>query len=137
MNISEFMEKDHDRLDGIYQTFREARSDQTKARSLFNEFMAGLKRHIAWEEEILFPLFENKTGMRDAGPTAVMKTEHREIEKLLQRILDAIMEETSPLENSLLDVLSNHNQKEETILYPWMDNFLDEKEKENAFGRMV
>lgn len=137
VKIAEFMKRDHDRLDGIFQAFREARTDHLRARSLFNDLAAGLKRHIAWEEEILFELFKNKTGMHNGGPTEVLRIEHREIEMLLQNILKSITEETGDMENMLLAVLSRHNHKEELILYPWMDSFLDEKEKEDAFRRMV
>jgi len=137
MGISEFMEKDHDRLDAIFQEFQRTRDDRGRAGSLFNEFAGGLKRHIRWEEELLFPLFENKTGMRNSGPTMVMRMEHREIEKLLQNISDAIAGDTAHWEHSLLEVLSTHNQKEETILYPWMDRSLSEKEREDVFTKMV
>ena len=45
--------------------------------SLFSQFDTGVRAHIAWEEEILFPPFEEKTGMR---------MEHQQIKQLLQTI---------------------------------------------------
>jgi len=79
-SISEFMEQDHDRLDDLYNQFKKLKtSDQSKAKDIFSEFKTNLQKHILWEEEILFPLFENKTGMSGTGPTAVMKMEHRKI----------------------------------------------------------
>jgi regulator of cell morphogenesis and NO signaling len=42
----------------------------------FEEFKAGLEQHIVWEEEILFPSFEQKFGL-PGGPTEVMRWEHR------------------------------------------------------------
>ena len=64
--VLEFMGKDHDRLDKIFKEFREVKTnDRAKLIPLFHDFKTGLQRHIVWEEEILFPVFEDETGMRD------------------------------------------------------------------------
>ena len=82
--IFDFMSKDHDRLDNIFEQFKKAsESDISSARGLFLAFKAGLEVHIAREEDILFPIFERETGMRDSGPTAVMRMEHRQIKNFL------------------------------------------------------
>lgn len=139
-NVMEFMSKDHDRLDGLFQEFRNLKDrDFSKAENLFTEFKSGLERHIAWEEEILFPIFETKTGMYDSGPTAVMRSEHRQIKEYLGQIRQKIVNQdtkTEELENGLVEVLTAHNLKEENILYPWIDNSVTEKEREEAFVRM-
>src|SRR5579884_3385315 len=60
---------DHDRLDELLETYRRLkRVDFDQAKQAFREFKFGLQRHIIWEETVLFPLFEEKTGMRDRGP---------------------------------------------------------------------
>ncbi|MDE2291134.1 MAG: hemerythrin domain-containing protein [Elusimicrobia bacterium] len=91
------------------------------------EFLTGLSRHIVWEEEVLFPLFEEKTGMT-GGPTQVMRTEHRWIKDRL----DAVHEKVRAADpgsdgevEALLAVLGQHNMKEENILYPAIDAQLD------------
>ncbi|MEK6525701.1 MAG: hemerythrin domain-containing protein, partial [Nitrospirota bacterium] len=114
-------------------------SDLGKAKHFFSEFKRGLQRHIVWEEEILFPLFEHRTGMEDRGPTAVMRTEHRQIKDFLEQIHDRIAKgetNTDEFERGLLTVLSAHNQKEETILYPWIDQSLSEQEAKETLARM-
>lgn len=134
-----FMGEDHDRLDGIFKEFKSAKNtDKNKARSLFHEFKVGLQRHIVWEEEILFPLFENKTGMHDTGPTAVMRMEHKKIKDFLERIHSSLGKniQTKGLEDGLIEVLTEHNNKEESILYPWIDDFVGEGGKEEAFAKM-
>ena len=138
--IMNFMAKDHDRLDSLFSKFRNLRSnDAIKAKSLFHEFKIGLQRHIVWEEELLFPLFEEKTGM-DSGPTEVMREEHRQIKGFLEKIHHEILANTNKeikqLENELLEVLTNHNQKEEGILYPWIDNSASETEIKDVFMKM-
>jgi len=139
-NILEFMEKDHDRLDEVFDEFRNMRStDITKARPLFHDFKIGLQRHIVWEEEILFPIFENKTGMHDTGPSVVMRMEHRKIKDFLEKIHDSIARgenKVEGLENDLVEVLTEHNNKEENILYPWIDNETSEQERNEAFTKM-
>lgn len=134
------MEKDHDRLDKIFEEFRNTINiDVTKARPLFHDFKIGLQRHIVWEEEILFPIFENKTSMHDTGPTAVMRMEHRKIKDFLEKIHDRIVKgdnKVEDLENGLIEVLTEHNNKEENILYPWIDKETNEQEREDAFTKM-
>jgi len=74
--ITKFMGQDHDRLDELFREFQTLKgSDFAKAKHAFSEFKRGLQRHIVWEEEILFPLFEHQTDIQDRGPTAVMRME--------------------------------------------------------------
>ncbi len=187
-SITEFMANDHDRLDGIFGKFRDLKSTELKkAKLLFNDFTAGLRQHIAWEEEILFPIcqeppaeaggvsarrlkkqavlehvtnalpysraeargvskkafetFEDATGMRDEGPTAVMRIEHQQIKGFLEKIHAALSRNTisgvAELENQLLEVLTGHNEKEEGILYPLIDSSAGEMEKEEALEKMT
>lgn len=126
--ILEFMSHDHDRLDAIFAEFCKE-PDAEKARDLFSQFDTGLRAHIAWEEEILFPPFEDRTGMRNTGPTAVMRMEHQQIKQHLQTILETLGKtDPSTSVNALVQVLTVHNQKEENILYPWLDRTLSEEE---------
>ena len=134
--IFEFMGRDHDRLDAILAEFRRE-PDAGKARALFQQFEAGLRAHIVWEEEMLFPPFEEKTGMRDSGPTAVMRMEHQQIEQRLQAIGEAIgKHDPGESVDALVAVLTAHNQKEENVLYPWLDRSLSEAEASALLDRI-
>ncbi len=139
-SISEFMGQDHDRLDGIFREFQSIKkSDIGKAKTLFTEFKTGLQRHIGWEEEILFPIFEETNGIREGGPTQVMRMEHRQIGDCLERIFTLVSKgsvETDGIEFELLDVLSLHNNKEEGILYPWIDDTLSESQAAETIIRL-
>ena len=133
--ITDFFQTDHRRLDAIVERFRDS-ADASRwedASREFREFSLGLRRHIQAEEEILFPLFEQKTGMVDAGPTFVMKMEHKEIKEFLDRILEAADSKnaSTALEtlNHLINILTDHNMKEEHILYPESDSFISESER--------
>lgn len=138
--IVNYYERDHDRLDGLFKAYLENKpKDLEKAKGCFKDFLTGLKRHIVWEEEILFPAFEAKTGMRDSGPTAVMRMEHRQIHGFLDGIHEAVRrgEPCDPrIEQSLMDTLGQHNVKEENVLYPMLDNLLSEEERAEVFRKM-
>lgn len=133
--ITDYLQTDHRRLDGIMESFQGAlRAERWEdASSDFREFVLGLRRHIKIEEEILFPVFEEKTGMIDAGPTFVMKMEHKEINELLDRILSATgghdAGTASEAAGALINILMDHNMKEEHILYPESDAFISDTER--------
>jgi iron-sulfur cluster repair protein YtfE (RIC family) len=136
------MSKDHDSLDNLFEEFNKLRkSDISRAKPLFLNFSAGLQAHIAWEEDILFPIFERETGMRDAGPTAVMRMEHGQIKNFLEdisgKVLAGELDGIDELGTKLLQVLGSHNMKEENILYPAIDNLTNEQEKKQAIERMT
>lgn len=138
--ISSYMSNDHDRLDELFKQFQGLkRQDIAKAKHVFHNFKMGLQRHIVWEEEILFPVFENATGMKDEGPTFIMRMEHIEIKKFLDKIHEHIKNsspETDEFENCMLDVLKPHNDKEESILYPWIDNAVDDDKRKSMLEEM-
>lgn len=138
--IRAFYEQDHDRLDELFKTFQQfKRSDFVKAKEAFRQFQFGLQRHIVWEEDLLFPLWEEKTGMTDSGPTFVMRAEHRQIGQQLEAIHDKVVEqnpESDQEEQSLLSLLGSHNMKEERVLYPALDQVTSAEERETVFRNM-
>jgi regulator of cell morphogenesis and NO signaling len=140
--IFEFMSVDHDRLDEIFEGFKKLSEDDIDgARKLFPDFKTGLLKHIVWEEEILFPIFEQKTGMHDTGPTAGMRMEHGHIKNFLEEIGEKVLagelQGIDKAATGLLEVLGPHNEKEENILYPAIDNLTSEQEKAAMIARMT
>ncbi len=138
--VAAFYEEDHDRLDELFKTFQQTkRSDFDKAKEAFKNFKTGLQRHIVWEEDLLFPLWEEKTGMSESGPTFVMRNEHRQIGQQLEAIHEKVMAEnpdSDQEEQTLLSLLAPHNMKEERVLYPAIDNVTNADERETVFRRM-
>src|SRR3989304_3638212 len=59
------------------------------ARARFATVAAAPERHIGLEEELLFPLFEVKTGLV-GGPTARMREEHHEIAYAVGRMREGL-----------------------------------------------
>ena len=138
--ISTYYETDHDRLEELFKKFQELkRTDFPKAKAFFKEFRFGLQRHILWEEEILFPLFEQKSGLIHGGPTEVMRSEHRIIVKYLEAIHEKVKAHDPDSDNNeqmLLNTLFVHNQKEEHILYPAIDQSVSGQERAAVFTSM-
>jgi len=137
--VTAFFEADHDRLDCLFQKYSETkRQDIKKAKTYFREFLKGLQRHIIWEEEILFPFFEEVSGMT-MGPTIVMRHEHKLISEMLDQIHERVRKgdtHTDEAEQALLAVLTPHNEKEENILYPAIDQYAGDGKAADLFLAM-
>jgi hemerythrin-like domain-containing protein len=103
--------------------------------SFLSEFADG--HHHAKEEQILFPALEEAGFPRDDGPVAVMLHEHD-----LGRSLIARMRELSPLESDAAragfrdaaqqyaELLSQHIQKENDVLFRMAERAIDGPERE-------
>ena len=139
--ILEFMSVDHDRLDNKIKMYSaEKLVNVERAEGIFLLFKSELERHIIWEEDILFPVFERKTGIKDGGPTSVMRMEHVQIKNHLQEIKRKLhakkIQDLCKEEVALFKMLESHNQKEENILYPGIDNLTSEQEKKLMIKEM-
>ncbi len=128
-SINEFFSAQHRACDRIFEEMEEtiSRKDWPQAESLYKALSKDTLQHFSNEEEALFLLFEEKTGMR-AGPTQVMRSEHIELRELLQRIGDAVQagnqDEALGTAETFFLFLQQHNVKEEQMLYPMADQAL-------------
>jgi len=124
--ITRILGDDHHRCDELFAAAESAigQAQWDVAEQAFADFRAALSRHFTAEEETLFPAFEARTGMI-AGPTQVMRTEHRQMTELVERMATALgrHDEAGYLGESetLLMLMRQHNLKEEQILYPMAD----------------
>jgi uncharacterized protein (DUF2249 family) len=145
--VTEFLERDHRRLDALWDDYGRAlaAAELEGARARFLEFATGLRRHIRMEEDLLFPAFEKGSGLRESGPTAVMRSEHREIKAHLQAIETALVQASEATEarqrlqhhpEALESLLASHGQKEEHVLYPATDRMLAKKERDELVRKM-
>jgi len=130
--ITEYMAADHRRCDELLANLEVAvnEDDWSQAARLTTEFLGAMERHLSMEEQVLFPAFEQKTGMT-GGPTMIMRDEHRQMRELFQQLQWALdgkaggeMLDTT---ETLLVLMQQHNMKEEGILYPMSDERLGEE----------
>lgn len=138
--IVEYFREDHKRLDALFDSFQtRKRSDFAEAKEAFKAFKTGLQRHIVREEDVLFPLWEEKCGLAEGGPTLVMRAEHRQIGEQVEAIHEKVAEhnpESDQEERVLLDLLHAHNKKEEDVLYPVIDRVAGPDERTELFKNL-
>lgn len=125
-----FFEQDHRDCDARWIDVEELldAEDIEMAQAAWHKYEGSMRRHIAMEEEVLFPAFEAKSDMAGSSPVAVMKVEHRQMEGLLEQIGEAMdagrAEQAMDIGDTLLMLVQQHNIKEEEILYPAAENLL-------------
>lgn len=129
MNIKNIMTRDHKNGDLMFAESENAvtNAEWKLATSSFIEFMQAMQHHLGIEEQVLFPAFENATGMV-SGPTEVMRMEHEQMRTLLTEMNDAMQQQDSDdylgFAETLLILMQQHNTKEEQILYNMLDQAL-------------
>jgi iron-sulfur cluster repair protein YtfE (RIC family) len=127
--VLEFLGSDHRACDEWFAAAEAAVASGRwdTARELFGRLDAAMARHLAMEEEVLFPAFEARTGMR-SGPTEVMRMEHAQMRDLLRGMADAVaagnQDRFLGLSETLNVLMQQHNLKEENMLYPMSDQVL-------------
>ncbi|MEA2080761.1 MAG: hemerythrin domain-containing protein, partial [Pseudomonadota bacterium] len=88
---------------------------------LFEEMVTSLKRHMALEEEVLYPAYET-TPHAPQGPTQALREEHDQIVRLIMdmaRVIKSrgsehVLECLTHLERQMI----KHHEKEEDIFLP-------------------
>ena len=102
--------------------------DNEAVRDRWQSFQRAFRRHLAMEETLLFPAVEAATGMRDAGPTHVMRAEHEQMRAVLDQMAAAMergdREELLDQGDTLHILIQQHNVKEEGVLYPLAERVL-------------
>ncbi|MDE1942763.1 MAG: hemerythrin domain-containing protein [Betaproteobacteria bacterium] len=120
--ISQYLSAEHYQCDTL---FAEAESAVAEARweqatPLYGEFRIETEQHFRREEEVLFPAFEQATGLV-GGPTEFMRGEHSQMRRLLSRLDHALSSRNAEQflgeAETLLTLMQQHNLKEENVLY--------------------
>ncbi|MDD2640288.1 MAG: hemerythrin domain-containing protein [Sulfurimonadaceae bacterium] len=127
--ISSFLTKDHRACDEVFaQMENEVASENwANANKKFEEFRGDLEHHFNMEEQVMFPAFEQQTGMM-GGPTAMMRMEHEQMRNVVEQMKKDLDEKNKNhffgLSESLMMIIQQHNMKEEQMLYAMADNHL-------------
>lgn len=127
-SITDYMQRDHALIDGIAERAAAAAAagDLAGMERDGALFLQRLERHIEMEEQLLFPAFEERTGMSAAGPSVQMREEHVQMQGALQQMREAIGARDPAAyqrgSQALFEVLAPHNLKEEQMMYPMLDD---------------
>ncbi|KGJ94948.1 hemerythrin domain-containing protein [Colwellia psychrerythraea] len=132
-SISEYMIAKHRKCDDFFTEAESAVAEGHWPLALlkWQDFARELTEHLAQEEEVLFPQFEQAMDM--AGPTQVMRMEHQQMRALVQSLDNALAakekDEYLGLSETLMVMMQQHNMKEEMMLYPMMAQHLGDGEQ--------
>ncbi|MED2254441.1 hemerythrin domain-containing protein [Brevibacillus parabrevis] len=105
----------------------------TELQTNANAFIAELEPHSAKEEDVLFTMMAKYVG-REAGPIAVMEYEHEQAKRFLNRFLEDGFPDYL---QSAVEVLLQHFQKEEQVLFPMAQKLLNEEEKQELLEKIA
>jgi hemerythrin-like domain-containing protein len=128
-NIRVFMADNHRYCDDCFVAVEQAVADGAwgRAATAFTHFRDAMLHHFVAEESLLFPAFEERTGMH-GGPTQVMRGEHVQMRELIASAEAALAardaDDYSGDAETLLIMMQQHNMKEEGVLYPMCDQHL-------------
>ena len=133
-SIPEFMTNKHRECDDFFTEAEAAvaKGDWSLALAKWQNFSEELAKHFSQEEEVLFPKFEQATGMT-SGPTQVMRMEHQQMRTLVQDLDNALGAKEKDaylgLSETLMVMMQQHNMKEEMMLYPMIEQNLADGEQ--------
>ena len=132
--IPEYMTEKHRHCDDIFTLAESAvaQKNWSEANTQWQLFANELELHLQAEENILFPQFEQATGMT-AGPTQVMRGEHQQMWALVSDLDNSLATEDKDkflgLSETLMILMQQHNMKEEMMLYPMCQQQIPYTEK--------
>lgn len=127
--ISEFLTTDHRCCDESFASLENSVAIQNweEAKEKMQKFSFDLLHHFDMEEKVMFPTFEEKTGMTQ-GPTMIMTMEHNQMRQLLSVLENDIEKKDKNhffgVSESLMMLMQQHNMKEEQMLYKMADAHL-------------
>ncbi len=124
--ISSFLTTDHRACDEEFADMEDAvaSGDWDLSAEKLNKFITDLLHHFDMEEKVMFPTFEDVTGMIQ-GPTMIMRMEHDQMRQLLNALQEDLEKKDKNhffgVSESLMMLMQQHNMKEEQMLYAMAD----------------
>ena len=124
--ISSFLTADHRACDEEFADLENAvaSGDWDLSAEKLNKFITDLLHHFDMEEKVMFPTFEDVTGMTQ-GPTMIMRMEHDQMRQLLNALQEDLEKKNKNhffgVSESLMMLMQQHNMKEEQMLYSMAD----------------
>jgi hypothetical protein len=125
--IVDLLTRDHRRLDETLALAlrRVNAGDLAGARALVESFAAGIRRHVAVENDVLAPCLPRPAGADGAGHVEIMLREHDEITRQLVEVETLLgggeapeAWEVEPFVAILSGTLAKHEYREESNLFP-------------------
>jgi len=137
-NIVDLMLKDHLRLLSLLTRLeRTNEKDVNLKYNKFETFKWEVEKHFFLEEKTIFSKFSTKKeGVKIYNLYIELVKQHEKILNLLDEIKKQIMQGFEPDIIRIRDLLINHQKFEEKLIYPKLDEELDENEKIKILNRI-
>ena len=133
-DILRLMDKDHAQIETLFTKIKKLLENKDPASiNLFNQFHQALQKHFIWEENILFPPYEEKNDLSGKDTIFVLRSEHKQmrimfIHKIEKLIKTSRYKDLEPVIIGLDEMLTMHKQMEVDIFYPWFNEILSTRE---------
>lgn len=138
--ILDFCDKEHDELKSLYDSYLDHKMDPSTERlKHFKRFKCGLHRHMSIEEDVIFAYYEEKTGLKESGPTFRMRQEHQEIRAVLQNIQTKIQADNPQTANDEMQIMSlfeRHGMAENDVMFDIVELIEDDTESDQILDQM-
>ncbi len=118
----------HREHEGFAERFREIAEraqtgDSREVDEVWDGFAADLRRHMAFEERLLFDAFVRE-GPGNAATVRQLRTDHDDIRRTLDQLgieiqLHIVRAETI---DAFLERLIAHSKRENEVFYPWLES---------------
>lgn len=127
-------------------TVEEGHEALQSLRKLIIEFIEPFKNHTEKEEEYLFPMLAQYVGS-EQGPVNATEEEHEEIDAYIGHFLHHTLGDLSGFTMhdmkkvvrdaaEAFEVITVHFVKEESVLFPMVDNILNMKEQDKLYEQL-
>ena len=140
---------EHSELESLFAKHQRAllTKDVPAAVATLKTFENELGRHIAFEDQVLLPLYASKGAEVEGATLPIFHAEHRKLQQMAAKLVrqtDAL-DGASDLLGSIIQLLddealfkglfAHHGAREENLLFPALDACTTEPEKEKALRR--
>ena len=139
-SLDDALRADHERLDALLSQLNSslAAGPQAAAAALA-PFSQGLKRHMAWEDESLFPAVKQVASTKERRSIESLEIDHERLRETLRSLESALaagdVGAAEPLASWLSTLLQGHNYDEEHGVYVEADRLLDRDERRRLIER--
>ena len=138
-SIPSVMMKDHDKLENLFEKFlkqvKSSFEDHATVMKKFFDFKWNLEKHFFVEEKVIFSIY-NYSNEEESDAIRGVLNEHKNILWLINRIEIDLEDKKIPKTMNLAEILKNHAQFENKILYPKLEEVLDKNEKQIILDRI-
>jgi regulator of cell morphogenesis and NO signaling len=141
-----FLLSEHDELDEFFNKHQRAllMRDIDGAVAMLATFENALSRHIAYEDEVLLPLFAAKEAETEGATLPIFHAEHAKLRQMCAKLAQEALNlyDSCDILGSILNLLdeealfkglfAHHAQRETNLLFPRLDACTTELERVKA-----